>query len=515
LNDTSEATHAKASAKAPVRKRSTSKSALEKEDAKAKPKSKKPSTKPAAKPKPIAEKLLSPGSALSRLDRQDVLFGTSSQLALDESPTTVRQIQQAMRESEADADFEQRLNAPVPVWPRLQKLQGKRSLWGASARNEDGTTLERQTVYLPEPDRTQDFPLLMDGSMDEGDIPPTDSASKSLPKVAPAPASAPILISSDLPTPPPTIAEVPPDWSSREQVRPTLSTEIDDFTGKPPPSNQHVPLEFLDDDFFAPAQLSPDSPPSHRPFPPRTSVSLGSPKRKRGRPPKTHSAIPQRVTASAPIPKKPPAKSKSSSNAPPTTPKRKSQDRFAVLQEILDSEDDMALSPTPPRVRRLEDSPPLQFTTKDLPPQRADDLVPVLRIPESHLLFANIKPTLFTRITALVRSLPATTNPATPSWHEKILMYDAIVLEDFTAFLNANPTIRTFRKATQKQIKAWNKDLKTRGEEKMEVEEGDGIVLATEKEVEMWMLRGWCEEMSVCCVERDKRGRGGARKGLY
>lgn len=246
-----------------------------------------------------------------------------------------------------------------------------------------------------------------------------------------------------------------------------------------------------------------------------SSISLGSLKKKHGRLPNPKSAIPQRVTASAPIPKKPPAKSKPPSTAPPTTPKKvkNSQDRYAAIEEILDSEDDTALSPTPPRTRKLEDSPPLQF--KLLPPLANNVLVPVVCIPESNLVFTNIKTTLFSRITSLIRSLPPTrtNDPSKPSWHEKILMYDAIVLEDFTAFLNMHSTIRTYRKATQKQIKAWNKDLKSKGEEK--VEEGDGTVLATEKEVEIWMVRAWCEEMSVCCVMRDGRGKGGARKGLY
>lgn len=87
-------------------------------------------------------------------------------------------------------------------------------------------------------------------------------------------------------------------------------------------------------------------------------------------------------------------------------------------------------------------------------------------------------------------------------------MYDAIVLEDFTAFLNSHASVRTYKRATQKQARAWNKERKAKGEPIMKAEKGDGMVLAVEKEVEGWMVRGWCEEHSVCCVQREGKGRG-------
>jgi hypothetical protein len=48
--------------------------------------------------------LLSPESALKKVKDQDVLFGTSSQLVGDESPTFLRDLQQAMKVSEAMPD---------------------------------------------------------------------------------------------------------------------------------------------------------------------------------------------------------------------------------------------------------------------------------------------------------------------------------------------------------------------------------------------------------------------------
>ena len=112
-------------------------------------------------------------------------------------------------------------------------------------------------------------------------------------------------------------------------------------------------------------------------------------------------------------------------------------------------------------------------------------------------------------------------------------MYDVVVLEDFTAFLNQRPGLRTWKKATQKQVKAWNKHLGSLGEEKLVVgndgEEGrsDGtaadatagderrMVLAVEKDLEAWMVQKWCERMSVCCVLREKQRGGAGIKSAY
>ncbi|KAF1979033.1 hypothetical protein BU23DRAFT_595501 [Bimuria novae-zelandiae CBS 107.79] len=497
--------------KKPIRKRVTSKPTSD--AGKSKAKSKKASAKTAAKPKLVAEKLLSPTSAALRMNRQDLLFGTSSQLALDESPTMVREIQKATRESEHDADFRERIgdvDAPdIKVWLRLKKTEGRRALWRASSRDDEGGMLDRQAVFLPEPDRAQDFPLLIGDShetsedefLDIDDFPPP-----------PPKAQVPIPISSDLQTPPPTVTN---DKSGEDNDAATNSSffDIDDFPQDPPPSGQNPDSSFFDiDDFAPPAQAA------------SYSASTGSStKKRRGRPPKSQFAIPPRTTASAPTPtlKKPSSQARLTTAASPSTPKR-GKTRFHAIEEILDSEDDEALSPTPPRTHRLEDSPPLAFVADTISTSAAakEGLVTVYKIPEAHLAFDALRPTLFPAITALIRSLPPSTDISRPSWHEKILMYDPIVVEDFTTFLNTHEQIHAYQKATQKQVKVWNKELKRRREEEDSVEgsaetvEGDGCVLAVRKEVEVGMVQKWCEEMSVCCVSRGKKG-GGVKKGLY
>ncbi|KAF2644510.1 hypothetical protein P280DRAFT_545967 [Massarina eburnea CBS 473.64] len=523
LNDTTNTTAAKK-----PRKRAPSKSPSESTtagDAIPKPKSKKASAKAksSAKTKVLADKLLSPASAVLRMNRQEVLFGTSSQLALDESPTMVRQIQEAMAESERQAEFELPLTEDAglerKLWPRLGKIEGERALWKASARDEGGELLERQDIYMPEPDRT----------------PPI------------------ITLSSDPPTPPRIVSAKASVTADEAMVDDISFIHIDDSPRHLQPSTQNVDSSLVEiDNFPTSAQLPVlSSPPSPAPLPTPAEPTTGSPTKRRGRPPKSQSVVPS-VSASAPAPAaakvttkvaetnsapKPPSTAKPAPNTPSSSSKR----RFFGIEEILDSEDDEALSPTPPRARRLEKSPPLPLTTSRTattttcaaapPPSRpskkakpksvataksastskpsrakkeAEDLIPVYKIPLSHLQLDAIKLDLFSKVTAAIRALPPTTNPASPSWHEKILMYDAIVLEDFTAYLNNLPGLNTWKKATQKQAKAWNTHLEAAGKTVLEAStdnaddgeewdkengEASGEVLAVENELEIWMVQ--------------------------
>jgi hypothetical protein len=537
LNDTADVDSTRAQKK-PVRRRSTSKPASEHRGTRAK--SKKASAK-TTKPKLVAEKLLSPASALGRLDRQDILFGTSSQLAREESPTMVREIQKAIRESEQDADLRYSLASDdVPAiapWPRLQRMEGRRALWKASSRDEEGSTLEKQNFYLPEPDRTQDFPLLIERVPEK-----SDDSFLDINDFGPPP-QAPISVLSDIPSTPPKVTEDivvtaeprPPNSSPYLNIDEFVQSpstvvdrngvsakdndtksspfrDIDDFPQDLPPSYQNLDSSFLDIDDFAPSA----QPPAADPLPALTSA--GSPKQRRGRPSKSQSAIPPRISAPAPVcaPKKPVVRAQPPTATSPSTP-GKNKSRFHSIDTILDSEDDEALSPTPPRLRRLEDAPPLLLLSDAAlapPKDTTAGLIPIYCIQEAKLTFDGIRPSLFAYLTSLICSLPPSTATAKPSWHEKILMYDAIVAEDFTAFLNTHDHMRTFKRATQKQIKAWNKHLKTKGAEEMKVDEGEGMVLAVEKEIEAWMVQKWCEEMSVCCVFKERKN-GGARKGLY
>ncbi|KAF2274363.1 uncharacterized protein EI97DRAFT_435209 [Westerdykella ornata] len=453
-------------------------------------------SKSGAKPKMAADKLLSPASALSRLNNQDVLFGTSSQLALEESPTMIRQIQQALSASENDlapSEYVPDAITRLMFMPQLEKIKGNRRLWTAGARDEDGLLLEEhEPVYMPEPDRTQDIPLLMDGTRDSSfaDI---DHCLSPMPLA--------------------TKPKNPPHYhdESNEEAPPTKPTidDLDAFSD-PPPSHQPESSSFLDIDDIIPPQ--PFAKSKDATIDPPTK--LDAPLKKRPSPSlKPASTVLQKHGPSHNIPSTLESRLNSQSRPPITPPK--SRGRYAQVEEILDSEDDEALSPTPPRRKPLQEYPSLPLVLNRPAENMEVPLERIYHVATSQLEWANIKPSIFRLITSHIRSIPPTEDPNNPSWYEKMLMYDPIIVEDFTAYLNAHTSIRAHRRATQKQIKAWNKEIKKRGGEALSVEEGGDQVLVVEKELETYMVRAWCEEHSVCCASRDNKGKVGLPKGQY
>jgi hypothetical protein len=506
--------------KTTVRKRASSKTSE-----KTTTKSKKASAKTTTKPKTVAEKLLSPASAMLRMDRQDVLFGTSSQLALEESPTTLRQIQAAMQDSEQDATHQlSSYNSRSDIMQRLSKVEGKRRLWAASTRDGDGLLLEKQDdFYMPEPDRTHDIPLLIDGAHDDtpDDTPHDTHILQSSPfahidDFIPPRAQ----VMSEFHT---TAHNAPRQDKCAKQLLSDISFDDIDNYEAPPPSNQHAESSFLDiDDFPISAQLPRPVRLAFKPVASPLEPSTGSPKKRRGCPLMSLSAIPRSMLS--PPPKRFTSGKQTIAASMMTPPK---SSRFADIEEILDSEDDEAVSPTPPRTKRFADSPRLDLASSGPPlPSKLStvkeaavanpDPVPVFRVPVSKLEWNNFKAETFARITSHIRSLPLTTDIQNPSWHEKILMYDPIVLEDFTTYLNAATPIRNYKRATQKQIKAWNKAQKAKGDDEvLGPLEGSEEVMVIEKELEMVHVKGWCESLSVCCITKEGRGKSGVRKGLY
>ncbi|EFQ33592.1 AT hook domain-containing protein [Colletotrichum graminicola] len=212
---------------------------------------------------------------------------------------------------------------------------------------------------------------------------------------------------------------------------------------------------------------SSEPPPSAQPPPP-------SPKRGRGRPKKN--TAPVKATGSTSTAKK--GKAKASTSAPedleaasPASSSRVKRANASVVIEIPDSASDGSLSPSP----SAGSSPEPMFSP---PPEE----VSVSISDDTEMSMAASPPTsqsavLFTRITEAVMSAPPTTDPKKPSFHEMMLMYDPIVLEDLTAWLNTGQLSRVGY---------------------------DGEVSPSE-------VKQWCESKSVCCLWRESL-RGKERK---
>ncbi|KAL6236595.1 hypothetical protein BDW75DRAFT_239106 [Aspergillus navahoensis] len=171
---------------------------------------------------------------------------------------------------------------------------------------------------------------------------------------------------------------------------------------------------------------------------------------------------------------------------------------FIDIEEIQDSEDEFLPSPSAILNKFLVNHPRKEGKSNENKKQKRQELptstIPSSPSPRSPLALASFMSRsrqnksktsipvsadselldLGEQITKAVRAQPRrsqTQSPATtgtrkrPSWHEKILMYDPIYLEDFTAWLNT-----------------------------------EGLALVHEdREVAIGFVRQWCESKGICC----------------
>lgn len=533
--------------------------------------------KKALPPQPI---LLSPESALRQVSRQDFVFGTSSQLATEVDAGLLRDLHQAMQESNRGEEHD--LLAITPIDRNVSRKSSGRRLWGAGARDMDGDLLEVEVIDLvdsPAPDMDLTNPAVIlslaadTGKAQEGgssgsrsgtslievdvvthpsSLTPTHprqhisftqnhkiNSAASVPTTASSSAShQPFMQLSET-----THLDEDPPASNQEQYQQMVSGVPDSST--PPPPEVPAPKYEL----YTDAQLAKEVQSyGFKPIKKRTaaiallmqcwssknqskaqtlgrgstasistSSALAAPKAKasslapvapnpRGRPKKAASIAEasgsSTASAAAPIssPKRPrgrpkkdavsdktsaaksptkaatkrsslsPTRPAGSEPAPgPSTPKRKrtaSSARPAAI-EIADSDQDDELDPFFDLSSSAASSPAPanEFSSPvpgvELSVTEADDSV----------LSLTSSPTgqqarLFGYITDAVRTAPRSRDPENPSWHEKMLLYDPVVLEDLTAWLNAGQLDR----------------------------------VGFEEEVSCGDVKKWCESKSVCCL---------------
>ncbi|KAF4440264.1 Structure-specific endonuclease subunit SLX4 [Fusarium austroafricanum] len=483
-----------------------------------------------APPKPI---LLSPGAALAQVANQDFVFGTSSQLAREESPTVLRDLQAALKQSNQNdsIDFAIPIDSDA-IEPREQRSK----LWDAAARGAEGDLFDVEVINLAEDttllsevdDPTNPFGYNLGGDDSvlcvesrvlidhDPSIKPSDampSSDKSAPVVSGA--GSPYFSDSDLSTSTnihnsapeqtevsqlglgtaqeceslPKLPPQPPrpNYEGFTDIR--LAREIKKF-GFKPIKRRSAMIALLDQcwqskvgmgkaDFHTSAKspaavskstktttspVATSSPKRPRGRPRKNSISAPgpqepppsaqppeTPKRPRGRPRKDSSSSSPGIVSNKP-------KSASSSKQTAGSPRYKKAARKSII-EIPDSEDsgsDFASSPDTDIEQMFSSPPPLDMslTTNDGTPLTATQ--------------TDQEVVLFEHITDAVTSAPRTTDPQEPSWHEKILLYDPIVLEDLAAWLNSGGLNR----------------------------------VGYDGEVNPNDVKKWCESKSICCLWR-------------
>lgn len=468
--------------------------------------------------------LLSPESALRQAGNQDYVFGTSSQLAREESPTLLRDLHEAMQASNEPDNYDESFTNQVLSSQSLAKTSSKaqatkRNLWSAAARGSAGELIEVEMLDLakssPTTARVSQTKVLtaipLSNLTEEGwyDVEAVSQSSPTKPEPEasrkPGPAEA-AFRSKLLNSPPRTQKKSQPDklYVARDpklakagkqasQPSTTLSAtglqKMPDFSAYPTArlekdiasyrfkpvkgrnqmiallercweSKNRAALKALETNVSVIASATP------KPPPPSQNVAT-SPKRPRGRPRKDAS-----TTVSPPKAKKAPrAKATNTieglemdSGTPLSqrrTPKQSPKKKKETSEEVEDSDDPPTSSPP----RRLLSQAKTELLPLEL--SHADD---------TDLLPDELQKSLFTHISRAIQSARPSKDSTTPSWHEKILLYDPIILEDLAVWLNTGALEKV----------GW-----------------DG-------EVDPKEVKKWCESKSVCCLWKENL-RGGAR----
>lgn len=524
-------------------------------------------TKKAAAKQP---ELLSPRAAMRQSAAQEFVFGTSSQLAREPSPTFLKELHAALRASNRASDV-------------LAPDRPSRGLWSESARDEGGELVDIEVIDLVDsPAFPQDNAILdpwkdlppddstANHETDEADASLLEIGSRIIP-IAERRVSQPQLLEPRSVVTPSRItinsaATVSPDPS--ESSFPPIEDLLDEEM--PPPSNQQQSLEEADQtvspakvddhaqprpqyELFTDAKLSAEiSRYGFKVVKSRTAMLslLDQCWRSKNQAPGAGALFSTTSAAAAPMAKKTaPETDSSSSSAPPakrprgkaknsTAAKATTDDteaisappakrprgrpRKVVGTDAVDTEvraalrspvrkassnhDDEPTTPTKKRGRpRKEEAAtivapppkpgaparlPAQIEDSDLDSEEEEDewggseqiFSPVpaeVSISDETEVSLNVDPsdaqsTLFSLITKAVKSAPRTADPSTPSWYEKMLMYDPIILEDLAAWLNSGQLTKVGY---------------------------DGEVAPDD-------VKKWCESRSICCLWRvSLRGR--------
>ena len=471
--------------------------------------------------KPVETSLLSPESALKTASNQKLVFGTSSQLAREESPAFLKEVQQAIQASEPMTDGWDTLAPAPPMFKPYNSLALARSkgLWSVAARNLEGALLNAELVDLsgtPKtckvslqstriPESSQILEIEQETpSNGERDIVVREATIAPMLNIVPSPVLLQEVREADISIPR-SVAE------AALKKRPRARSPIKKLTGGER-SSDHMPnykgftdvqlskevssygfksikkreamIVLLERCWESKVSIALQEVPANASIhQPTKGVSKildevakeRSPIEKKGRPLKATTTEVSEKTADAP-PKKARGRPKKDSSIDITPGKRKrkasspSRSNTATTATSLAADEIYDSSPpTPSPPRRRSPSKLLRQLPLTQPTTPSDDIGEAVstKAAEARLL---------AEVTKAITTFPPSNDPLNLTFHEKILMYEPIVLEDLAIWLNA---------------------------------EGLGRV-GEDEEVSPEQVKAWCEARSVCCLWRENL-RGGAR----
>lgn len=466
----------------------------------------KPATSKAKKKVEQPRILLSPKTAMKSTTDQKLIFGTSSQLVRDDSPTFIKDLQQAIEVSESmNEQSGQTLTKEVSAISRLGSygvaavtpFKSSRNLWSVAARDSDGSLLNVEVIDLVDTPKTSNpvpvgEPVISESDklsigmdtmekglktvqelsnsrlerntrdyrkplIEQNDIIIEQSIPRSLAEASlrdrrksrsPAKKTK-VRKDSDIPALELAAGEMP-NYQGFTAVE--LSKEVAKYGFKAIKKRTEM-IALLERCWesqnriaLQAVQLSTD----HNE--PLTKANTLIPKevspKKKGRPRKASS------TATADNKATDDPSSKKSRGRP-----KKGKEKISSTASV--SQPPLGPDPVPPQVH--ESYPPADTV------QPSATSVPIAAVSSPAPLSSSISPTtLLSSITQAITTFPPTHSGTNPTFHEKILLFDPIVIEDLTAWLN------------------------TKGLGRVGVDD----------EVSGLLVKQWCEERSICCFWR-------------
>ncbi|KAK1148922.1 5'-flap endonuclease [Aspergillus melleus] len=470
------------------------------------------------KPKPQEPEfiVLSPEAAAKCLDDQDLVFGTCSQLQREDSPTLLKEMQAAMLESEKSITS---ASTPRGPWFKpastttVSRFTTPRNLWSVAARDSEGSLAQVEVVDLSESPELPKLPSINTNkswadskkkqSKEPGvifDVTPDVSGHNEVlepKKTSPSDKELSQVASQGTNTeakskeirPAETLPQMPryAGFTDAELSRQVAAYGFKAIRNRKKMiellqkcwESKHATSVSVDGE-----QKQDNAPPKPTTDPPLQSQTTDKRTRKVV---STSQAATTNAKKSQPSKSsKPTTKSKPKPSASPfkaSTKQTASQlessqapsiRSFAGIEEIQDSEDELTPSPsrllsryTLPTTERQ--SLPMSPTPSSLTRSTARSHLQQSAVPQPTKPSA--PPDLANQITKAVRTQAQhrTSNARKHlTWHEKMLMYDPIILEDFTGWLNT-----------------------------------EGLALVAEdREVGAGFVRQWCENHSICCCYR-------------
>jgi len=464
--------------------------------------------------------LLSPESAMKTAKDQELIFGTSSQLAREDSPSILKDIQQAMKASESvEGDWEPS-QAPAKFKPYNSLALGQsRNLWLAAARDFEGSLLDVGIVDLSETPKVQRFmaqlaspPLVsrpIEAQPQEGESErPEADISLDTPRLAlEATSTLQQQVSEPGPEPEPELAMPRSVAEAALKKRPKSHFSVKrSLAAKPTPDQmpnykgftdiqltkavaaygfksikkREARIVLLETCWASKVAIALQevpvntNVPQHQPTNPADeSPKKGTPAKKRGRRPNASDATIAADSAKineAPV-KKPRGRPRKDSTATTPLPKRKKKASSPAEAQVETAAGDEIYDSSPPTP-----SPPQRRSPPKSPAQLLLSQTAATAATNDKATTGNGQKLLFESMTKAITSFPPSHDPRNLTFYEKMLMYEPVVLEDLAVWLNAEGLDR----------------------------------VGEDNEVSPLQVKEWCEGRSVCCLWRENL-RGGAR----